>query len=114
MTDATQPSYNPSRELLEAVPDLTRIADELNVVLKPAMLAGHPDSCGMAEAGWMIAKALRFLAAAGQASDAPGQDEALDEADTDLLAAAGHVRAVRAAANPIEKLVAAGEADRES
>jgi hypothetical protein len=115
MTDATPPSYRPSRELLDAVPGLARIADELNIVLRPAMLAGHPDSRGMAEAGWMLAKALRFLAVAARvADDRDSMDQALSEVDTDALAVAGRIRSVRGIAASPEKLAAAGESARQA
>ena len=111
MTEAT---YSPSREISDAAPDLARLADDLNVILQPAMLAGHPDERGLAEAGWMLAKALRFLAAAAQAADPASLDEALSEVDTDALAAAGHARSVRGIVAAPEKLAAAGEASRQS
>ena len=112
MTDTVPPHSNPSWQFLEALPGLTKIDDELHLALQPAMTQGRDEDRGFAQAAWMLAKALHFLLEAAQSDDPSGFDAALAEADTDALAAAGHVRSLRAAAAPVEELAAAGEVSR--
>ena len=112
MGDQTGPCRGAGREFFAAVPDLARIADDLDITLRPAILKDHSDN--LAKAGWMIAKALRFLVAAGRAETGPDMDEALAEADVGLLAASGHVRDARAAATPAEQLAAVAGTSRDA
>jgi len=76
------------------------------------MTKGREEDRGFAQAAWMLAKALRFLLDAAQSDDPGAFDAALAEVDTDTLAAAGHVRSLRAAAALPDELAAAGEAGR--
>jgi hypothetical protein len=76
------------------------------------MTEGRDQDRGFAEAAWMLAKALRFLLNAAQSDEPDAFDAALAEADTDALAAAGHLRSLRAAAALREELAAVGEAAR--
>jgi hypothetical protein len=112
MIDAAPPHSTPSWQFLEALPGLTRIADELQLVLQPAMTPGRDEDRGFARSAWMLTKALRFLLEAAQSDDPSAFGDALAEAVTDALAAAGHVRSLHAAAATVEELAAAGEISR--
>ncbi len=71
--------------------ELDRIEAALAEALRPAMTQDPAGERGFADVSWMLAKALRFLlqaARAAQDGDACALDEALAEADADLLAAA--------------------------
>ncbi len=105
----------PAAQFLRATPELNRIEAALAEALRPAMTQEPSDERGFADVAWTLAKALRFLLqAASAASDRdPGAlDEALAEVDTDLLAAAGYARDLRAAAAKPQALAATGEAAR--
>lgn len=108
----TKPASRPGSEVRAAAPALTRIADELNVLLTPAMTATRPGD--LAQAGWMLAKALRILAVAARSADPADRDKALAETGTDLQAAAGHIRDARAAGTGLLWLGQAGKDDRHS
>jgi len=93
-------------------PDLRRIADELQAVLRTALPSGERDR-RLARAGLELADALRYLAAAAAGTDQEAQDEALAEADTRLQCAGRHARAARALAATPGELADAEEAERD-
>jgi hypothetical protein len=106
------PHSNPSWQFLQALPCLARITGHLNAALLPAMTTGRDEDREFARAAWMLAKALRFVLDAAQADDPGAFDAPLAEADSSALAAAGDLRALRAAAALPGQLAAAGEAAR--
>jgi hypothetical protein len=102
----------PAAQLPALAPDLRRIADEIQAVLRDALPSGEQDR-RLARAGLELAGALRYLADAAAGTDQAAQDEALAEADTRLLSAARHTRAARALAATTGELAAAEEAERD-
>jgi hypothetical protein len=104
----------PSRQFLDALPDLTRIESELGKALLPAMTQGSDDSRGFANTAWMLAKALRFLLEAAAPDDPADLDAALAEVDASTMIAAGHARSLRAAAGDPGALAAATESARQA
>jgi hypothetical protein len=105
----------PSAALVGALPDLERLLDQMSRALGPAMNRSseardhHGAGDGYAEAMWRLLKSLTFAihaARAGHAGDAAALHEGMREVDGSARAAAGHARAVRAAAASPAELAA--------
>jgi len=114
MTGAIPPHSSPSWQFQEALPSLIKIADDLQQALQPAMTQGRDYERTFAQAGRMLSKALDFLLQAAQSDDPSGFDAALAGADVSALAAAGHMRSLRAAQFTPDELATAGEVARSS
>jgi hypothetical protein len=96
----------PSPQLLEALPALRRLEEELADRLTPA-ITGTVESDGYSEAAWMTAKLLRFLFQAAATSDPTERQASLVEVEADAAAVIRAAHQVRAATVSLNDLVAA-------
>jgi hypothetical protein len=95
----------PSPQLLEALPALHRLEEELADRLTPA-ITGTVESDGYSQAAWMTAKLLRFLFQAAATSDPTERQASLVEVEADAAAVIRAAHQVRAATASLDDLVA--------
>jgi hypothetical protein len=97
----TEPT--PSQPLLEALPALQRLEEELAARLTPAM-TGTDQPDGYTQAAWMTAKLLHFLLQAAATTDRAERQAGLVEVEADAVIRAVH--RLRAAMAGVEELAA--------